>query len=163
MADAQVLSQEYSDQLLPNTAMRLIGAVFVIFGNFIVLLMYIKYVQDKTVVDPAGYLSNVVETYLDNTMRYVYPSVYLCKTLSFFIIMTGGFSAHTILVIALQRYLIICRPFGPQMSGKSCISILLIFLFSVGYAAPMLRFGGFYNTVINRNSAGATRNISVSI
>ncbi|XP_048748665.1 cholecystokinin receptor type A-like [Ostrea edulis] len=174
MADAHVLSQEYSDQLLPNTMVHLIETAFGIFGNFIVLLMYTKYVQDKTgtryfipvlaLVDFAGCLSNVAQFHLDNTMRYNYPSVYLCKTLSFMMIMTGGVSAHTILAIALQRYLIICRPFGQQMSRKSCrVSILLIFLFSVGYAAPVLKFGGFYNTTIKRNSANGTRNISVSI
>jgi hypothetical protein len=174
MADAQVLSQEYSDQFLPNTVIQMIEAIFGILGNSIVLLMYTKYVQDKTVtryfipilavVDLVGCLSNIIYYHLDNTMRYIFPSVYLCKTLLFFVIMTGGFSAHTILAIALQRYLIICRPFGQQMSRKLCrICIVLIFLSTIGYAAPMLKFGGFKNVMIDRNSGNATRNTSVFI
>ncbi|XP_061170977.1 cholecystokinin receptor type A-like [Saccostrea echinata] len=155
MEFARILSERYSERLLPNTIAQLIAAAFGIFGNSLVLLMYSRYVKDKTAsrffipilafVDLAGCVSNVTEFHIDNTMRYIYPSEILCKTLSFLIILTGGMSAHLIFTIALQRYLIICRPFGPQMSTKSCkIATLIIFLISVGYSAPILKFSGIY-------------------
>ncbi|XP_062585243.1 trissin receptor-like [Saccostrea cucullata] len=174
MADAEILSDKYSEQLLPNTMVHLIEAAFGIFGNSLVLLMYTKYIQDKTgtryfipilaFIDFIGCVSNVTQFHLDNTKRYSYPDVYLCKSLYFSMILTGGFSAHLILAIALQRYLIICRPFSQQMSRKSCrITILVIFLFSVGYASPVLKFGGFYRTTVEDDSLNVTRNISVLV
>jgi hypothetical protein len=173
MAEVHVLSEVYAKQLLPNTVVLLIEAFFGIIGNSIVLLMYTRYVQGKTgtryfirilaLVDLLGCLSNATQLYMDDTMNYVYPSVVLCKTLSFFRIMTGGFSANTILVIALQRYLLICRPLGTQMSRKHCrISIIAMLLLSVGCAAPVLKLGGIQNTIIRKDSGNVTLNISVA-
>lgn len=59
------------------------------------------------------------------------------------IIISGGFSPHLIFAIALQKYLTICRPFGQQMTRKYCrIAVVTNFLFSFGYAAPVLKFQG---------------------
>ncbi|XP_062606310.1 cholecystokinin receptor type A-like [Saccostrea cucullata] len=155
MEFARILSERYSEKLLPNTIAQLIAAVFGILGNSVVILVYFRYIQDKTssrffipilaIVDLAGCISNVTAFHIDNTMRYIYPDEILCKTLCFLIILAGGMSAHLIFAIALQRYLIICRPFGPQMSTKSCkIATLIIFLISVGYSAPILKLSGIY-------------------
>ncbi|XP_062606309.1 neuropeptide Y receptor type 2-like [Saccostrea cucullata] len=149
MESARNFSEQYSDQLLPNTIAQFFTAVLGIFGNSLVILVYSRYVQDKTVsrffipilaiVDLVGCISNVIQYHIDNTMHH--PSDILCKIFSFLIILAGGISAHLILMIALQRYLIICRPFVPQMSTKSCkIAILIIFLISVGYSAPIVKF-----------------------
>ncbi|XP_061170979.1 annetocin receptor-like [Saccostrea echinata] len=153
MESAQSFSEQHAERLLPNTIAQLIAAVFGVFGNSLVLLVYCRYVQDKTVsrffipilafVDLAGCVSNVTQFHIDNTMRYIYPSEILCKIFSFLIILTGGMSAHLILAIALQRYLIICRPFGPQMTTKSCkIATMIICLISIGYSAPIVKFSG---------------------
>ncbi|XP_061165642.1 somatostatin receptor type 5-like [Saccostrea echinata] len=169
MADAETLSEEYSKQLLPNTIVQLIAATFGILGNCLVILMYTKYVKDKmgsryfipvlAVVDLVGSVSNATQFHLDNTMRYIYPDVFLCKMMSFLIVFTGGFSAHLILAIALQRYLIICRPFGQQMTQKLCrIAVLIIFLISVGYASPILKFNGIYKL----RSLNTTGNYNIS-
>uniref|UniRef100_K1RCX5 [Phe13]-bombesin receptor n=1 Tax=Magallana gigas TaxID=29159 RepID=K1RCX5_MAGGI len=168
------LSEKYSEQLLPNTVTHLIELAFGVFGNTIVLVMYSRYIADKSgtryfipilaLVDLIGCLSNVTQFHLDNTMRFVYPSIHLCKTTSFLMIMSGGFSAHLILTIALQRYLMICRPFGQQLTLWYCrLAVGIIFLFSSGYAAPVLKFGGLYQTTEKLNTGNETRNISVSI
>jgi hypothetical protein len=173
MADIHRLSQTYSEELLPNTAIEMTEAVLGIVGNLVVLLVYTKYIQDKTVtryfipvlavVDLVGCLANAVYFYLDNTTRYVFPSVHLCKVLLFMRIMTGGLSVHLILVIALQRYLLICRPLGRQLTKKSCrICTLSLFLFSLGFAAPMLKFGGMNKQTMMQDSGNITLNISVS-
>lgn len=58
-------------------------------------------------------------------------------------IISGGFSAHLIFTIALQKYLTICRQFGQQMTRKYCrIAVVTNFLFSFGYAAPVIKFQG---------------------
>jgi hypothetical protein len=152
----------------------MIEAVFGIIGNLVVLLVYTKYVQDKTVtryfipvlavVDLVGCLSNVVYFYLDNTMGYTFPSVYLCKLLSFLRIMIGGLSANLILVIALQRYLLICRPLGQQLTRKyGRICIFIVVLFSFGYAAPMLKCGNIYDGMSKFSIGNDTHNVSISI
>ncbi|XP_062578674.1 thyrotropin-releasing hormone receptor-like [Saccostrea cucullata] len=149
----EFLSEQHSEELLPNTILQLIAAVFGMFGNTLVLLLYGKYIQDKSgsryfipalaFVDLVGCLSNAVHYYLDDTVYYNYPGLSLCKTLYFLILFTGGFSAHLILVIALQRYLFICRPFGQQMTKKlRRISVSIIFLFSFGYSLPSSRLIG---------------------
>lgn len=174
VGDRVRLSEEYSEELLPNTVIHLIELAFGVFGNTIVLVMYSRYIADKSgtryfipilaLVDLIGCLSNVTQFHLDNTMRFVYPSIHLCKTTSFLMIMSGGFSAHLILTIALQRYLMICRPFGQQLTRWYCrLAIGIIFLFSFGYAAPVLKFGGLYETTEKLETGNDTRNISVSI
>lgn len=172
--DADILlSEQHSKQLLPNTVLDLIAGAFGFFGNGIVLLMYTRYITDKSgtryfipilaLVDLIGCVSSVSSFHLDNTMRYVYPSENLCKTLFFLIIMSGGFSAHLIFAIALQRYLIICRPFGKQMTQTyRRIAVLAIFLFSLGYAAPLLKFAGLKETGKRYIEGNDTQKISVS-
>lgn len=171
-----LLSKRYSDRLIPNTVIHLTEGAIGFFGNIIVLVMYSRYIADKNgtryfipvlaVVDLMGCLSNVVQFQLDNTMRYTYPDVHLCKTLLFLMIMSGGLSAHLIFAISLQRYLMICRPFGQQMTRKYCRLAFVIFvLFSFGYAAPVLKFGGFNETKIwqKRKSGNVTRTFSFTI
>lgn len=171
-----LLSKRYSDRLIPNTVIHLTEGAIGIFGNIIVLVMYSRYIADKNgtryfipvlaVVDLMGCLSNVVQFQLDNTMRYTYPDVHLCKTLFFLMIMSGGLSAHLIFAISLQRYLMICRPFGQQMTRKYCRLAFVIFvLFSFGYAAPVLKFGGFNEIKIwlKRKSGNVNRTFSFTI
>ncbi|XP_052694816.1 5-hydroxytryptamine receptor 2A-like [Crassostrea angulata] len=171
-----LLSKRYSDRLIPNTVIHLTEGAIGIFGNIIVLVMYSRYIADKNgtryfipvlaVVNLMGCLSNVVQFQLDNTMRYTYPDVHLCKTLFFLMIMSGGLSAHLIFAISLQRYLMICRPFGQQMTRKYCRLAFVIFvLFSFGYAAPVLKFGGFNEIKIwlKRKSGNVNRTFSFTI
>lgn len=168
-----LLSKGYSGRLVPNTVIHLIEGAVGVFGNIIVLIMYSRYIADKSgtryfipilaVVDLIGCLSNVVQFQLDNTMRYTYPDVHLCKTLFFMMIMSGGLSAHLIFAIALQRYLMICRPFDQQMTRKYCrIDFVIFFLFSFGYAAPVLEFGGFIEIKrwLKRKTGNVTRIVS---
>lgn len=172
--DANILlSDQHSKQLLPNTVFELIFGAFGVSGNSIVLLMYTRFITDKSgtryfipilaLVDLTGCVSSVTSFYLDNTMGYVYPSANLCKIMMFLIIISGGFSAHLIFAIALQRYLLICRPFGQQMTqAYRRIAVLAIFLFSLGYAAPFLKFAGLRETSKLYTEGNGTREISVS-
>lgn len=96
-----LLTGQHSMRMLPNTVVDMIAMAFGVFGNGIVLVMYTKYITDKSgiryfipvlaLVDLIGCVSSVTSYHLDNTMRYVYPSANLCKILFFLIIMSGGF------------------------------------------------------------------------
>jgi hypothetical protein len=171
MDSAYTRSRNYSEKVLPNTVIEILEAVLGILGNFVVILVYTKCMKEKSmtryfipvlaVVDLVGCVSNGVFIYLADTMQYVIPSVYFCKMTPFFRIMTGGLSAHLILVIALQRYLLICRPLGQQLSRKHCrICIAFVFIFSLGYSAPMLKITD--NKTRTISIANGTRNTSVS-
>ncbi|XP_062578675.1 bombesin receptor subtype-3-like [Saccostrea cucullata] len=149
----EFLSKQHSEKLLPNTIVQMIGAVFGIFGNSLVLWLYGKYIRDKSgsryfipalaFVDLVGCVLNAIHFHLENIMSYNYPGVHLCKTMYFLILFTGGFSAILILAIALQRYLLICRPFGRQMTKKLCkISLLFMLLISLGPSVPSLKLIG---------------------
>lgn len=167
-----LLSEKNAEKMFPNTVIHLIEGVIGVFGNIVVLMMYTKYVTDKSgsryfipilaLVDLFGCLSNVIQFHLDNTMTYTYPSVALCKLLLFLMIITGGFSAHLIFSIAMQRYLMICRPLGPQMTKRFCrIAIVIISVVSFGYSAPVLKFGNLYERMTKFNSGNASRYISI--
>lgn len=141
----------HSQQLLPNTVIQLLAGVFGVLGNSIVLLMYSRYIQDSTgsryfipilaVVDLAGCVSNVIEFHLEDTLQYFYPDLILCKACSFLMIMLGSLSALLIFVIALQRYLLICRPFGQQMTtGRRRVAIFVSVLLACAGATPAFHF-----------------------
>ena len=143
----------HSTQLLPNTVIQLIAGVLGILGNTIVLLMYTRYIQDNTgtryfipilaLVDLVGCISNVTKFQLEDSVQYFYPSLGLCKTLSFCMVLFGTHSALLISMIALQRYLLICRPFGQQMTiGRRRLAILITFVLSSGGAGPSLYIAG---------------------
>lgn len=170
---AVLLSERNAERLFPNTVIHLVEGAIGVFGNIVVIIMYTKYIVDKSgsryfipilaLVDLFGCLSNVIEFHLDNTMIYIYPSAPVCKILLFLMVMTGGFSAHLIFTIALQRYLMICRPFGQQMTKRFCkIAVVIISVVSFGYSSPVLKFGNLFDVMIKFNSGNATRNVSLS-
>lgn len=169
---AVLLTERNAEKMFPNTVIHLIEGGIGVFGNIVVLIMYTKYIADKSgsryfipilaLVDLFGCLSNVIEFHLDNTMMYTYPSVALCKIILFLMIMTAGFSAHLIFSIALQRYLMICRPLGPQMAKRFCrIAIVVIFVVSFGYSAPVLKFANLYERMTKFNSGNSSRYIPI--
>lgn len=169
---AVLLTERNAEKMFPNTVINLIEGGVGVFGNIVVLIMYTKYIADKSgsryfipilaLVDLFGCLSNVIEYHLDNTMMYTYPSVALCKMILFLMILTAGFSAHLIFSIALQRYLMICRPLGPQMTKRFCrIAIVVILGVSFGYSAPVLKFANLYERMTKFNSGNSSRYITL--
>ncbi|XP_062583171.1 type-1 angiotensin II receptor B-like [Saccostrea cucullata] len=170
MEDAETLSEEYSKALLPNTIIQLIMAALGVFGNCLVLLMYTKYVEDNkgsryfipvlALVDLIGTASNVTGFYVNDNMRYTYGSEFLCIMFHFSIVLTGGFSAHLTFAISLQRYLMICRPFGQQLSNQMRrVVILIIFLISIGYATPVIKFDKIYTSSSTGNFSTCATNM----
>ena len=69
---------------------------------------------------------------------------YFCKFLRFFCHVTTLYSAFILLVIALQRYLLICRPFNQQMT--LCVRKIIITCCAVLSTALCLPVFIFYGT-----------------
>ena len=144
-------SELHSNHLLPNTVIQLIAGVLGILGNSIVLLVYTQYIHDTkgtryfipilALVDLAGCISNVTKFQQEDTMRYFYANLWLCRALQFSMVLCGILSALLIFVIALQRYLLICRPLGPQMTIKRRrLTFLITFVLAFGGAVPSIPF-----------------------
>ncbi|XP_062573688.1 uncharacterized protein LOC134235571 [Saccostrea cucullata] len=85
---------------------------------------------------------------MDNIFLFNYPSDTVCRILSFLQMCVPGASAHVLVVISLQRYLLVCKPFGPKMTlfwkrvffGIACG-------IAIAYSVPVLRTSGVLRKV----------------
>ncbi|VDH96201.1 Hypothetical predicted protein, partial [Mytilus galloprovincialis] len=80
---------------------------------------------------------------MDNTFYFNHPSDIVCKILAFLKAFMAGFSGHILLVICIQRYLLVCRPFGPKMTlfWKKVWFATAGFI-SLFHSAPLLAISG---------------------
>lgn len=80
---------------------------------------------------------------MDNTFYFNHPSDIVCKILTFLQAFMTGLSGHILLVICIQRYLLVCRPFGPKMTlfWKKVWFATAGFI-SLFYSAPLLAISG---------------------
>lgn len=86
---------------------------------------------------------------------YIYPSTPACRILAFVQICIPGISAHTLLLISIQRYKLVCKPFGPKMTHfwKRVLFGIICFI-SFAYSAPLLTTAGVFTdkvTYMNHN------------
>jgi hypothetical protein len=111
-------------------------------------------------VDFAGCAVNAFYFHLIDSHHFNYPSDILCRILSFMVIFNNGVSGHIILVIALQRYLMLCRPFGKQLNRTwRRISLVIIVTLSIVYGFPTIYASGTSPEVVvydNQNSTSST-------
>jgi hypothetical protein len=123
-------------------------------GNIAIIWLYSKMNQRRTkaykeiivflaIVD---LISCILNSFLNIALligpRFLENS-YFCKFLRFSCHVTTVYSAFILLVIALQRYLLICRPFNQQMT--SCvrkISIIFCAVLSTAFCSPVFVFYG---------------------
>ena len=66
-------------------------------------------------------------------------SCVVCRIFSFLQICIPGISGHMLLLISIQRYLLVCRPFGPRMTKFwKRVSFGIVCVISLAYSIPML-------------------------
>lgn len=146
-------NSEYASIVLPNTAIKGVGIVTGFSGNILVFLLYTFWIQDKGdsryfipflgLVDALGSLVQGTFYLLTDEYAFTFQNDIACRLLYFVLTSLSCISAHSILVIALQRYLVICRPFGRQMSRTSNrVSLVTIAVASCGYAIPFIIYSG---------------------
>lgn len=107
-----LLSERYSKPFL-NAVLDLIEGGISVFANMTVLVMYSGYIVDKN-INP-GFILTSSDIY-HTCFTFIWTTLWdtstlkpnLLKTLLFLMIMSD---THLIFAIALQRYLMICRPF----------------------------------------------------
>ena len=155
----ELLLNRYSDIALGSTILIIIGGVIGVLGNAAIIFFYFFRIKEKgeryfipllAVVDLLGCLTSPPYYIMDNLYLYNYPSTLACRVLSFLQICIPGISAHMLLVISIQRFILVCRPFGPKMTLLwKRISFGIVCIISFAYSFPLLMTAGVYKENIN--------------
>ena len=166
------LLQEYSGKitriLLPIDILCSIIILFGVIGNIFVLILYaIRMKKDQR---ESRYFIPILAFY--DLMVCILSEIYflsrtflmtpfqsdeLCKTLLFFLAQTVMTSDAFLLVIAIQRHIMICRPLGKQMTiFWRRISIALVIAANIAYSIPVTIVSGV------QESALVYRNVTIS-
>lgn len=157
--DLDSLDDVYANKVFPTTVVYNMAASLGALGNIIVLLVYAFRIQRQVhryyipvlaVVDFIGCVTNFVFLHLLDSHQYAYPSDAVCRCISFLVIFNNGVSGHVILVIALQRYMMLCRPFSKQLNGGMRRgSLVIVSALALFYGLPTFYASGTSNQVLN--------------
>lgn len=166
-AQLQFLDDVYSSKVFPTTLVYNVAAALGGLANIVVILVYCFRIQREThryyipvmsAVDFTGCVINAFYFHLVDSHHFDYPSDLLCRILSFMVIFNNGVSGHIILVIALQRYLILCHPFGKQLNRTwRRASLVIIIMLSVVYGSPTIYASGTSPEVVFYDNQNSTR------
>jgi hypothetical protein len=147
------LNEKYSSIVLPNTVLMSCGIVAGVFGNVTILIVYIVHIDDKkgdryfipilAFIDGVGSISNGLFYVIDNFYIFNFPSEILCRVLLFALTFASGFSGHVLGAIALQRYRLICHPYGKQLTlFRRRLAVIVITFACIIYGTPLLIISG---------------------
>ena len=132
---AEQLNDEMKSSVMPVTTFVGLETVFGFFGNLLILYVFFfhyhkcnfKYfVLCLAFVDFTSTVTTMPGEIVTQTFWYVYPDRNVCKIKSFFNVFTVCGSALTLLVIAVDRYRKICRPFAWQIKPR--VAMILCFV-----------------------------------
>lgn len=134
-------NSSYSEQLLldfnaeifhrrlPNTILISVMMILGVIGNFVVLYVYFTRLNRKNVeryfvpflavVDFAACVIGPTFSLLENVYAVIFPSNLLCKTMWYTTSLSSGLSISVLSIIAINRYLKLCRPHGRQVNRVS--------------------------------------------
>ena len=140
------LDTEFQRKIMPTSVLYNIATSLGILGNVAVLLVYNfrfkrqehrYYIPVLAWADLSGCVTNSVYFNTLDVYHVTYPSDPLCRLLSFLVIFNSGVSSHVILIIALQRYLTLCRPFGKQLTARARrLSLVIVTVLALIYGLP---------------------------
>lgn len=162
------LKKNYLEFSLPSTILIIIAAVIGVVGNTSIIVIYFFRIKERgeryfipllAVVDLLACFTIAPFYVIGNIHFYDYPSDNICRVLSFFHFLVTGISAHVLLVISVQRYLLVCKPFGPKMTlFWKRVSFGIFCVFGLAYSAPVLKTSGVrLSHTLYRNQTVTTR------
>ena len=156
--DTDILYREYSNKiksvLLPSTILLCTILCAGIIGNFIVLLLYCTRVMGKLTepryfipvlafYDLLACISSMVFVIEETFIWMAYSHTILCKIVILVFENAVGSSTAFLIVIAVQRYIKICRPHSRQMTlFWRRIALMLVIVTNVIYIIPAGFFSG---------------------
>lgn len=150
--DYAIIYKKYSTALLTSNVLTLVGAAVGIIGNIIIIGFYHFRIKDKSeryfipalaAVDFSACIINAYGNTVLNDNMFNFTEHFHCQVIWFLELFISGFSGHMVLIIALQRYLLICKPFGPHMTlRRKRAALLVTFLLTILYASPSWAMSG---------------------
>lgn len=167
--DYSTIYEKYSNALLANNILTLFGAAVGIIGNFIIIMFYHFRIKDKAeryfipVLAAVDFVATFINAYGNtvlNTYMFHFTGEFHCRVIWFLELFISGFSGHMVLIIALQRYLLICKPFGPRMTlFWKRIALLVTFVVTLVYSSPSLGMSG----IKSNNQVFRSKNTTVQM
>ena len=142
-------NNEYARRYILSTVLQSLYLVLGVCGNLTAIIIYSTKMHSKhddryfipflASVDLAGCLVSTTFALIKNNLPYKFPNTAICKMLNFFTSVLIIASIFLLLVISVQRYQKICRPFGFQMDLR-CKQIVasLVFFFAATLAFPSI-------------------------
>lgn len=147
--DVEDWNNEYARRYLVSTILQSLFLVVGFSGNLIVIIVYTTKMKSKhddryfipflASVDLAGCLVSTTLILLSNNQPYKYPNSTVCKSLNVVACGLIVASIFLLLVISVQRYQKICRPFGFQMNIKCKRTVVaIVLLLAAAFAFPTI-------------------------
>lgn len=121
-------NKELATELVPDTVCLAVYLIIGGLGNSLVVSVYVKrkhlnnedrfFIPILAIIDLVACIVNCSFSMSINLLPVKYDSDFACKFMWFLAMYTTGSSAFTLMLIAIQRYLKLCKPFGKQMAHK---------------------------------------------
>lgn len=142
----QALNDEEAEQRIPTIVYLCVLMLLGISGNTLVLIVYsLKYKNSNyrifilclAVIDMLACCVYMPTEIVDNRYPYMFFSEAACKICLFLGKVSTNGSAFILVVIAVDRFLKICRPLGSQLSSKTArVMCGIAVAFSILFAWP---------------------------
>lgn len=144
-------NEELARVILPDTVCLGVYLFIGLLGNSAVLYVYIARIYSESrffipVLSAMDLITLVINCSFSmsiNLLPVMFNSDIACKVMWFFAMTSTGVSAYTLLVIAVHRYLKICKPFAKQMTAKwKRLAIVIVIVVIVFLSLPCFLFYG---------------------
>ncbi|XP_061186387.1 uncharacterized protein LOC133194447 [Saccostrea echinata] len=165
----ELLQRRYFYSYLSSTIFIVLCALIGITGNSVIIFFYFLRIRERgeryfipllAIVDLVACFTSPPFYIMDNTFFFNYPSDTACRILSFLQTCVPGASAHILLVISIQRYLLVCKLFGPKMTLIwKRVFFGVVCGISVAYSAPLLWTAG----VLESTEIFMNHNVTIKI
>lgn len=142
-------NSQLSQQYVISTCIQSFYLVIGVVGNILVIVLYRTKMESKNddryfipaiaIIDLIGCMFSITLSLLNNERPVMFPGSFTCKLIQFGTCSSIISSLFMLLVISIQRFQKICRPFGFQMNLNhkrfaTAVAVLLACSFSI----PML-------------------------
>ena len=146
-------NHELATELVADTVCLAIYLVIGGIGNALIICTYAKrlrlnnedrfFIPILAIIDLVACIVNCSFSMSINLLPVKYNSDIACKIMWFLAMFTTGTSALTLMLIAVHRYLKLCKPFGRQITHKwKKINLAIILSVMVVIALPCFAFYG---------------------
>lgn len=159
--------KRFSDILLSSKIVFLFGACIGVIGNANIIFFYFFRIKERGeryfipllgIVDLLGCLFLASFSIMDNDYVFNFKNVAACKIVAFLQICIPAISAHTLLIISIQRYRLVCKPLCPKMTLRwKRVSFGIVCFVSVAYSAPVLATADIFSHEILYHNHNVTQ------